>query len=445
MLRGSHIILGVTGSIAAFKAIEVLRLLVQEEGARITTILTRNATRFVGPLSFSALSGRPCLIDQFEAEEMRASFIPPDAPGRVPIVHIDLAHQASLVVVVPASANLIGKVVSGIADDLLTVTIMATTAPVLLAPAMHDQMWMNPIVQGNVRRLTELGYHFVGPAAGDLAWGQGLGRLADPATIVATCRELVQSRRGASGAGAGGERMSAGGRPSGAGGSLLGRTVLITAGRTEEPIDPVRTLSNRSSGKMGYALAAEARDLGARVVLVTGAASVPVPAGIEVHEASTAEAMRDRVLAEFEHADALIMAAAVADYRPRVAHREKVRRAPGIVHLELESTADILAEAGERKGGRVLVGFALETEENGKARIASARKKLLAKNLDLVVLNQADEAIGADTNRVTLIDREGQRELPVLSKAEVARVILGDVVQRLGAAPGSGPRAKDAK
>ncbi len=444
MLRGSHVILGVTGSIAAFKAIEILRRLTLDEGARVTTILTRNATRFVGPLSFSVLSGRPCLIDQFEAEEMRASFIPADEPGRVPMVHIDLAHQADLVVVAPASANLIGKLASGIADDLLTVTLMATTAPIILAPAMNTHMWENPIVQANVDKLARLGYRFVGPVAGDLACGEGLGRLADPDQIVAACQEMVSERQAPSeieGKGSNGpRRRSPISAPSSvdAGSSvenpapLRGRTVLITAGRTEEPIDPVRTLSNRSSGKMGYALAAAARDLGARVVLVTGASSVSPPAGVEVHEASTAEAMRARVLAELGGADALIMAAAVADYRPKVVHPDKIRRSPQVLHLELEPTADILAEAGKHKGRRVLVGFALETAADG---LTSAREKLEAKNLDLVVLNQANEAIGAETNRVTLVDREGDRALPVLPKAEVARVIIADIVRRLGPGP----------
>jgi phosphopantothenoylcysteine decarboxylase/phosphopantothenate--cysteine ligase len=416
MLRGADLILGVTGSIAAFKAIEVLRLLTLDEGARVTTILTRHARRFVGPLSFSVLSGRPCLTDQFTAEEMRASFIPPDDPGRAPIVHIDLAHRAALVVVAPASANLIGKLAAGIADDLLTVTIMATTAPVLLAPAMHDNMWTNPIVQANVRRLTEVGFHFVGPVAGDLAFGKGPGRLADPAVIVAACREVAGKWSG----------------------PLSGKTVLVTAGRTEEPLDPVRALSNRSSGKMGFAVAAAARDLGARVVLVAGAASVPPPAGVQLVEASTAETMRARVLAELEHADALIMAAAVADYRPKVASPEKIRRQAKPLHIELEPTPDILAEAGKRKGGRILVGFALETGDNG---VASAREKLIAKNLDLVVVNQADEAIGADTNRVMLVDGKGERPLPVLPKMEVAQVILAEVVQRMGNARLPGRRA----
>lgn len=410
MLREANLILGVTGSIAAFKAIELLRLLVLEEGARVTTILTRHATQFVGPLSFSVLSGRPCLVDQFAAEEMRASFIPPDAPGRVPLVHIDLAENADLLVVTPATANLLGKVAAGIADDLLTVTIMATKAPVLFAPAMNTHMWENPIVTANVQRLGKLGYHFVGPDSGDLACGVGPGRLSDPREIVAACRKLARQ------------------------GPLSGRTVLVTAGRTEEPLDPVRTFSNRSSGRMGYALAAAARDLGARVILVTGAASVPPPAGVEVHAAMTAEAMRERVLGELEGADALIMAAAVADYRPKTVHQEKIRREPGTLQVELEPTADILAEAARRKGRRVLVGFALETADDG---MASARRKLAEKGLDLVVWNRADEAIGTETSRVVIIDRDGEEALPVLPKDEVARRIVAEVARRLTGGSGS--------
>jgi phosphopantothenoylcysteine decarboxylase/phosphopantothenate--cysteine ligase len=323
----------------------------------------------------------------------------------VPLVHIDLAQNADLVVVAPASANLLGKVAHGIADDLLTVTIMATGAPVLFAPAMNTRMWENPIVQANVRRLAELGYHFVGPDAGDLACGIGPGRMSEPEAVVAAAKALAER------------------------GPLAGKTVVVTAGRTEEPIDPVRTLSNRSSGRMGYALAAAARDLGAHVVLVTGAASVEPPPGVEVEVAATAAAMRERVLAAIERADALIMAAAVADYRPRTVAGEKIRRGTEPLHLELEPTADILAEAAKKKGARVFVGFALETGASG---VASAREKLVAKGLDLVVLNWAEEAIGGATNRVVLVDERGERELPVLAKAEVARAILAEVVRRLG-------------
>lgn len=410
MLFGKNVILGVSGSIAAFKAIDILRLLTREEGAHVTAVLTRNATHFVGPLSFSVLSGRPCLVDQWEAEEMRASFIPPDTAGRVPLVHIDLAQNADLVVVAPASANLLGKVAHGIADDLLTVTIMATGAPVVFAPAMNTRMWENPIVQANVRRLDELGYRFVGPDSGDLACGIGPGRMSEPEAVVAAAKALLDR------------------------GPLAGKTILVTAGRTEEPIDPVRTLSNRSSGRMGYALAVAARELGAHVVLVTGAAEIEPPAGVEVIRAHTAAAMRDEVLGALARADALIMAAAVADYRPAVVHAEKIRRGAGPLHLELEPTADILAEAAREKGARVLVGFALETGAGG---LASAREKLVRKGLDLVVLNWAGEAIGKETNRVVLVDAAGERELPVLAKAEAARAILAEVVRRLGVRPGA--------
>ena len=405
MLFGKKVILGVTGSIAAFKAIDVLRLLTLEEGAQVTAILTRNATHFVGSLSFSVLSGRPCLVDQWEAEEMRSSFIPPDTPGRVPLVHIDLAQNADLVNIAPASANILGKVAHGIADDLLTVTLMATGAPVLFAPAMNTRMWENPIVQANVRRLGEIGYHFVGPDAGDLACGIGPGRMSEPEAVVAAARALLEP------------------------GPLAGKTIVVTAGRTEEPIDPVRTLSNRSSGRMGYALAAAARDLGARVVLVTGAAQIEPPPGVEIVPAPTAAAMREHVLGALARADALIMAAAVADFRPATVQAEKIRRGAAPLHLELEPTADILAEAAREKGARVFVGFALETGAGG---LSSARQKLAAKGLDLVVLNWADEAIGTETNRVVLVDHEGERELPVLAKAEVARAVLHEVVRRLG-------------
>jgi phosphopantothenoylcysteine decarboxylase/phosphopantothenate--cysteine ligase len=322
--------------------------------------------------------------------------------------------------VAPATANLIGKVAAGIADDLLTVTIMATPAPVVFAPAMNSHMWSNRIVQANVRRLRELGYHFIGPESGDLACGVGPGRMVEPAAILEVCRGILRS------------------------GPLAGRTILITAGRTEEPIDPVRTLTNRSSGKMGHALAAAARDLGAKVIFVTGAAQVEPPPGVEVHTAATAAAMQSRVLAELPRADALIMAAAVADYRPRAAAAEKIRSGAPHLTLELEPTDDILAAAARDKGNRVHVGFALETAgaarggagDGGRAQggpLATARRKLEEKALDLVVLNWA-EAIGEDESRAVFVDRTEARELPLLSKTDLAREILAEVARRLGGA-----------
>ncbi|MGD8395546.1 MAG: bifunctional phosphopantothenoylcysteine decarboxylase/phosphopantothenate--cysteine ligase CoaBC [Candidatus Eiseniibacteriota bacterium] len=409
-LEGRTVLLGVTGSIAAFKAVEVLRLLTRA-GATVQVVMTRAATHFVAPLTFSALSGRACLVDQFEAEETRAAFVPPDDPDHLPIVHIDLARQADAVLVAPASANLLGKVAHGIADDLLSVTLMATTAPVLFAPAMNTHMWENPVVQRNVTLLRELGHGIIDPDAGDLACGEGPGRLAEPATIV----EALRARLAATPAG----------------GALAGRTVLVSAGRTEEPIDPVRSLTNRSSGRMGYALAQAALELGAHVILVSGPADIEPPPGVELRRVRTAAEMEAAVLGSLDAADCLIMAAAVADFRPRQASTEKLRRAAAPAALELEPTPDILAAAGARKGRRLHVGFALETGDG----LVSARRKLAEKNLDLIILNPADEAgagIGSDTNRVTFVDTTGERPLPRMPKRDVARHVLAEVVRLLG-------------
>jgi phosphopantothenoylcysteine decarboxylase/phosphopantothenate--cysteine ligase len=411
MLERRNIILGVTGSIAAFKAVEILRMLTRA-GATVHPVLTRAATEFVAPLTFDVLSGRPCLVDQFEAEAYKSSFIPTDDPDRVPIVHIDLARQADAVLVAPATANLLGKVAHGIADDLLSVTIMATTAPVLFAPAMNDQMWLNPVVQQNVTRLRELGYAFVEPVEGDLACGEGPGRMAEPPAVLAALADLLAAR--------------------GSHQPLAGRTVLVSAGRTEEPIDPVRFISNRSSGRMGYALAAAARDLGAEVVLVSGPTDIAPPDGVELHRVQTAQEMETAILDRLAAADCLIMAAAVADFRPRERSAGKMKRQSRPDSLPLEPTRDILKAAGEQKGKRVHIGFALETGDG----IEAARSKLRDKHLDLVVLNRADEpgaGIGVETNHVLLIDGQGERELPLMHKSKVAAEIMQAVVALLAA------------
>ncbi len=417
MLQNRTILLGVTGSIAAFKAAELLRLLVGD-GARVHPILTRAATHFVAPLTFDVLAGRPCLVDQFAAEEMRSSFIPADDPDRSPVVHIDLAQRADACLVAPATANLLGKIAHGIADDLLSVTIMATRAPVLFAPAMNSQMWANPIVEANVARLRELGYHFVGPEAGELACRtSGAGRMVEPAAIVAAlCEVLATDRRR---------------------GELTGKTVLVSAGRTEEPIDPVRTISNRSSGRMGYALAAAARDLGATVVLVSGPASVAPPTGVELRRVETAAQMETAILDALPHADCLIMAAAVADFRPRHPSSDKLRRAGGPDSIALEPTSDILVAAAAVPGKRLHVGFALETGDG----VAAARRKLQDKRLDLIILNRADEpdaGIDVETNRVVLIDASSEQPLPLMQKTAVAEKIMAEVVRRLAAGGGGG-------
>ncbi len=406
-MRDRNVLLGVCGSIAAYKAVDVLRELTGR-GAQVTCILTSSATRFVQPLTFQVLSENPCLVDQFAAEAERGALVEDGDCDRAPIVHIDLARRADLVVVAPASANLIGKVAAGIADDLLSVTLMATEAPVLFAPAMNSQMWANPIVQGNVRRLAEVGYHFAGPGTGELACGVGPGRLLEPEAIAERAAQLSEGARS---------------------GPLASKTVVVSAGRTEEPIDPVRTIANRSSGRMGYALARAARDLGARVVLVSGPASVPPPAGVELERVRTAAEMERSILAALPGSDCLIMAAAVADFRPKRNATHKLKR-QGTLQLELESTGDILALAAQDKGNRLHVGFALETGDGRPA----ARAKLERKSLDLIVLNHADEegaGLDVETNRVVLIDHQGERELPLMHKDEVARQILAEVAQRL--------------
>jgi len=384
-LAGRTLVLGLTGSIAAYKACELASQLVQL-GAEVWPVMTDEAAELIGPLTLETLTGHPVGRAMFGPERGRA------------LDHIDLADEAELIVVAPATANLLGKVASGIADDLLSTVIMATKSKVLFAPAMNVHMWDNPIVQENVRRLKERGYRFVEPGEGPLACGyQGKGRLAEPEEILDAVLALLLGKR-----------------------DLEGKTLLITAGRTEEPLDPVRFISNRSSGKMGYALARAATERGARVILVTGPSSVPPPEGVEVCRVRTAEEMRKTVLSRFPRTDALVMVAAVADFRPKQVSREKLKKKDGGLTLSLEETPDILSLAAKkRKPGQRIVGFALETEDC----MANARRKLREKELDLVALN-APKAFDSETNQVTLIDFKGSEPLPEMSKALVAERIL---------------------
>ncbi len=391
-LAGRTLVLGLTGSIAAYKACELASQLVRL-GAEVWPVMTDEAAELVGPLTLETLTGHAAGRAMFGPQRGRA------------LEHIDLADEAELVVVAPATANALGKVAHGIADDLLSTVIMATRAKVLFAPAMNVHMWDNSIVQENVRRLKEKGYLFVEPGEGPLACGhQGKGRLADPEDILDTVLALLLGKR-----------------------DLEGKALLITAGRTEEPLDPVRYLSNRSSGKMGYALARAAYARGARVTLVTGPATVPPPEGVDVCRVRTAEEMRQAVLGRFPRADALVMVAAVADFRPRQASREKIKKERGELALILEKTPDILSLAAKkRRPGQRIVGFALETENC----MAHARHKLMAKELDLVVLN-APQAFDSETNRVTLIGPKGSEPLPEMSKALVAERILDRLAKLL--------------
>lgn len=388
------VILGVTGSIAAYKALEIVREL-KTRGHRVQVVMTRAATRLVQPLSFTTLCGSEAVTSLFPRDPHRGT------------EHIDLAQAAELVLIAPATANCIGKLAGGIADDMLTTVALAVRCPVLVAPAMNVRMWENPIVQRNVATLRGLGYHFVEPEEGPLACGEyGTGRLARISRIVDAAQTLL-----------------------GRGGELEGKCVLVTAGRTEEPLDPVRYLSNRSSGKMGYALAEEAQARGAEVILVSGPSALPVPGGVEVLRVRTAEEMKKAVLANLSRVAILFMAAAVADFRPKQVRRSKIKKDQLEPRLDLEKTPDILSLVAKRKRkGTTVIGFALETQD----LLRNARKKLTEKDLDLIVINDPTvkgASFEVDTNVVTVLDRRGKKQAwPILPKREVARRLLDMVV-----------------
>lgn len=391
------VLLGVTGGIASYKSAWLARLLTKA-GAKVDAVLTRSATEFVSGITFEALTGRPAHIGLFDA-------------GRA-LDHIKLAKSADAIVVAPATADFLARAATGQADDLLTAILLATKAPVLLVPAMNDQMWAHPQTQRNVRHLRDLGYRLLEPDEGMLAAGEGEGpgRMPEPETIFAHTARLLEA---------------------GAQSTLGGRRVVVTAGPTREAIDPVRFVSNHSSGRMGVALASSAWRRGANVSLVAGPLSIEPPTGPELVSVETTEEMAHAVEALISKADVLIMAAAPADFRPAKVAGSKIKKGKSAPVLELENTTDILrATISKRRKKAIIVGFALETDDI----VANARKKLADKMLDLIVLNDATEpgaGFGVDTNRVTLIDRAGAEEvLPLLSKAEVADAIL-DRVERL--------------
>jgi len=400
-----HVVLGVCGSIAAYKAVEVCRRLV-DAGVHVAPVLTEGATHFVGPLTFSALASEPALTALFGA---------PD-----PIPHTRLGQSADLVVVAPATANLLGKYAAGVSDDLLTTTLLSTRAPVLVAPAMHAEMWGHPAVQANAATLIERGVRFVGPDAGRLAGGgAGDGRLADPARIVDEALSLLDR----------------------ADGNLAGRRVLVTSGGTREAIDPVRFIGNRSSGKMGDAVAVAAAQSGASVVLVT-TTSHPAPPGVEVVRVESAAEMAREVLDRSGQADAVVMAAAVADFRPKAAANRKIKKADGVPEVLLEPTADILAMLGERKApGQYLVGFAAETDRLHE----NAAAKLKAKHVDLMVANDVtapDAGFEVDTNRAALLDSSGSVEdLDLMSKRALAEIVIARVERAIGEGTSAGGAA----
>ncbi|MDQ4004962.1 MAG: bifunctional phosphopantothenoylcysteine decarboxylase/phosphopantothenate--cysteine ligase CoaBC [Actinomycetota bacterium] len=395
-LAGRRVLLGVTGGIAAYKVAYLARLL-RERGAEVQVAMTPSATRFVGPDTFAALTGHPVHSDVFERSDV--------------VLHVRLAREADVAVVAPATANVIAKLALGLGDDLLTSTLLEFTGPLAVAPAMHTGMYGHPATQAHLETLRERGVTVVGPVTGPLAAGdEGPGRMSDPEEIADAVEALLTGAT-----------------------DLSGRRLLVTAGPTHEPIDPVRFLGNRSSGKMGYLIAQEAARRGAVVTLVSGPTGLVPPAGVDVVSVETAEEMRDAVLARFEEGlDAVVKAAAVADFRPKVAAEGKIKKETGPPELHLEPTPDILRELGERKGDTVLVGFAAETEDFENA----ARTKLREKHLDLVVVNQVgapDTGFEADTNRAMVVGASGD-DLPMRTwtKAELASAILDRVAAILG-------------
>ena len=388
MLKGKKILLGVTGGIAAYKTAELTRDFIKG-GADVKVVMTSNATKFISPLTLQTLSGNPVNTDMFSLTEDWE------------IGHISLADYPDLIVVAPATANIIGKVAAGIADDLLTSLIMATTKPILFCPAMNSNMYQNAAVKENMDKLASRGYILMGAAEGELACGtEGPGRLPPLQDIVEEVESALTGK------------------------DLAGENVLVTAGPTQEALDPVRFISNHSSGKMGYALAVMARRRGAKVTLISGPTDLPAPCGVELIPVRSAVEMRDAVMKSMRKATVIIKAAAVADYRPASQSASKIKKKEGPLTLTLERNPDIIAEAGRIKGKRVLVGFAMETEN----LVENAKSKLKSKNMDLIVgndLSSPDAGFRADTNIVKIIDRNGRVEsLPLLDKREVADRIL---------------------
>ena len=393
MLTGKRVVLGVTGGIAAYKVADLARKLTQD-GATVDVIMTDAAMEFITPLTFRSLTNRPVVTSMFQLA------------SEFSVEHVALAEAADIVVIAPATANTIAKIAAGIADDMLTCTVLATEAPVVVAPAMNVNMWQNPVTGENVAKLQARGFTIIGPEYGKLATGiMGMGRLVEISEILAAIGQLL-----------------------GKSGDLAGRHITVTAGGTREAIDPVRYIGNRSSGKMGFAIAERARDRGASVSLIAAPTTEPVPAGVDLVSVESVTEMRDAVNQATANTDALIMAAAPADYVAKSIAGQKIKKGSGNLTVELAEAPDIISQT---KGSFIKVAFAAETEN----LIENARKKLKAKSADLIVANDittADSGFGSDNNKVTLIGADGQaEELPLLSKREVADRILDRVVALL--------------
>jgi phosphopantothenoylcysteine decarboxylase/phosphopantothenate--cysteine ligase len=388
-LQGKTVVVAVSGSIAAYKAPNIVRMC-KKMGADVEVLMTRNATQFINPITFESLTGHKCLVDTF------------DRNFEFSVEHVALAKRADVVLLAPASANVIGKIAWGIADDMLTTTMMACTCPKIIAPAMNHNMFHNPIVQDNLKRLSEFGYEIVTPAHGMLANGDmGDGRMPEESLLVEYILRAIACEK-----------------------DLAGKHILVTAGPTREAIDPVRFISNRSTGKMGYAIARAARDRGAQVTLVTGPVSIQPPAFVEVVPVESAEEMYQAVMARAETQDMIIKTAAVADYRPETVAEEKIKKSEDDMSISLVRTRDILGALGaSRKAGQVICGFSMETEH----MLENAQGKLKKKHVDMIVANNVKDAgagFGVDTNLVTIVTEKGAEKLPLMSKDQVAHAIL---------------------
>ncbi len=392
MLTGKKAVLGITGSIAAYKMANVASMLAKQN-CDVHVVMTEHAAQFIAPLTFEALTKNPCLTTEFECQSC------------VDIPHLALGQTADVMLIAPASANVIGKIAGGIADDLLTSAVLAATCPVLIAPAMNTHMYQNPIVQENIRRLKSFGYQVIEPDTGRLACrAVGIGKLPDEeklADCVVKALEKPDVKK-----------------------DLSGIRILVTAGATRESLDPVRFLTNHSSGKMGYAIAGQAKKRGADVTLISGPVSLPAPDGVTKISVVTAEEMYREVMAQKDGQDIIIKAAAVADYRPTQVNAEKTKKQEGGLFLELERTKDILAELGRQKGDKQCIcGFSMETEHV----LRNSREKLKRKNADLIAANSLRESgagFGVDTNRLMLITEQDEEDLGLLSKTECADRLL---------------------
>lgn len=389
MLSGKKIILGVTGGIAVYKSCEIVRKLISLN-AEVIVIMTRSAQKFVTPLTFETLSGREVVTEMFPENKFVGTH------------HISLAQWADLILIAPATANLIGKIRGGISDDILTTVIISARSPIVIAPAMNVKMYENPIIQENIAHLKKLEYKFIDPDVGDLACREeGQGRLAEPEKIVEFVVKMLVPKQ-----------------------DLAGNKILVTAGGTKEPIDPVRFISNRSSGKMGFALASEAQKRGAKVTLISTAADLSASPQINLIPVSTTQELFEAVKSNLSQNDILFMTAAVSDFQPKTFSNHKIKKNGKENLLELAPAVDILKEISKNKNGKILVGFSLETEN----QIENAKKKMKEKKLDMVIVN-GPEAIGSDLNQVTLVNGWGKtKKLPLMSKTELANKILDEVV-----------------